>query len=239
MAIVYSYPIVTPLNSDNALGSRLFDEDGNKLPKPQVVNFTIAGVSNKVITDFLKNITWKFVIQPDEFMDRPNGTISFDNYNYNIPFSSMTTVKVSEFTYGGKTSLEYLQALVGQNISINNSRDLNNFGVFTLTSFTQDITEPEFYNMTLAFKVGNGSLRATELYYIDASAINMVSDKFYTHVQAVASAEWNITHNLNKYPSATMVLSTGQKGYGDVTYIDNNNLTITLASAESGKAYMN
>ena len=36
-----------------------------------------------------------------------------------------------------------------------------------------------------------------------------------------------------------MVLSTGQKGYGDVIYIDENNLTITFASAESGKAYIN
>ena len=239
MAIVYSYPVVTPLNSDNALGSRLFDENGNKLPKPQTVNFSIASISNKVINDFLKNITWRFVIQPDEFMDRPNGTLSFDNYSYGIPFADMTTVKVSEFTYGNKTALEYLQTLVGQNISINNPRDLNNFGVFTLTSFTEDVTEPGFYNMDITFKAGNGSLTATELYYIEASAIGVVSDKFYQHTQAAASLTWVVEHNLNKYPSVTVTLSTGQVGYGDVTYIDENNLTITFSGANSGKAYMN
>ena len=64
-------------------------------------------------------------------------------------------------------------------------------------------------------------------------------DKTFVFNQAVAASTWNIQHNLNKFPSATMVLSTGQKGYGDITYIDENNLTITFASAESGKAYMN
>ena len=67
----------------------------------------------------------------------------------------------------------------------------------------------------------------------------LTGDSNYVHDQGSASATWVVTHNLNKYPSVTAALSTGQKGYGDVTYIDENNLTITFASAESGKAYMN
>ena len=65
------------------------------------------------------------------------------------------------------------------------------------------------------------------------------ANETYTFVQASASATWTVQHNLDKFPSVTMVLSTGQKGYGDIVYIDENNLTITFASAESGKAYMN
>ena len=65
------------------------------------------------------------------------------------------------------------------------------------------------------------------------------ANETYTFVQAGASATWTVQHNLDKFPSVTMTLSTGQKGYGDVVYIDENNLTITFASAESGKAYMN
>jgi len=57
--------------------------------------------------------------------------------------------------------------------------------------------------------------------------------------QAVASATWTVQHNLNKFPSCTMVLGTGQQGYGDVTFIDENNLTITFSGAVSGKAYIN
>jgi len=65
------------------------------------------------------------------------------------------------------------------------------------------------------------------------------ANETYTFAQASASVVWTVQHNLDKFPSVTMVLSTGQKGYGDIVYIDENNLTITFASAESGKAYMN
>ena len=64
-------------------------------------------------------------------------------------------------------------------------------------------------------------------------------DKNYVHNQPVASITWTVQHNLDKFPSCTMVLSTGQQGYGDVTFIDENNLTITFTGAESGKAYIN
>jgi len=66
-----------------------------------------------------------------------------------------------------------------------------------------------------------------------------MGDKNYVHNQSVASATWNVQHNLDKFPSCTMVLSTGQQGYGDVTFIDENNLTITFSGAVSGKAYIN
>jgi hypothetical protein len=66
-----------------------------------------------------------------------------------------------------------------------------------------------------------------------------MGDKNYVHNQSVASVTWNVQHNLDKFPSCTMVLSTGQQGYGDVTFIDENNLTITFSGAVSGKAYIN
>jgi hypothetical protein len=64
-------------------------------------------------------------------------------------------------------------------------------------------------------------------------------DKNFVYPQDQAANPWVIQHNLNKFPSCTMVLSTGQQGFGDVTFIDENNLTITFAGAESGKAYIN
>ncbi len=66
-----------------------------------------------------------------------------------------------------------------------------------------------------------------------------MGDKNYVHDQPVASVTWTVQHNLDKFPSCTMVLSTGQQGYGDVNFIDENNLTITFSGAVSGKAYIN
>lgn len=64
-------------------------------------------------------------------------------------------------------------------------------------------------------------------------------DKNYTHNQLVASATWNIVHNLNKKPSIVLVNNTDDMIYGEVRFIDNNNITVTFSSPESGKAYIN
>lgn len=61
----------------------------------------------------------------------------------------------------------------------------------------------------------------------------------YIHEQRLPSDVWNITHNLQKYPSCTIVNSAGDEVYGDVLYNDKNSLIITFNGAFSGKAYLN
>lgn len=64
-------------------------------------------------------------------------------------------------------------------------------------------------------------------------------DVHYIFSQDVPSAIWTINHNLNKKPSVTVVSSSEQVVYGDVSYINTNKLTITFSAAFSGKAYLN
>ena len=61
----------------------------------------------------------------------------------------------------------------------------------------------------------------------------------YIHDQGVAANTWTIQHNLNKYPSVTIVDSSGNEIITDVTYTDLNNVTITMTAAFKGKAYLN
>lgn len=61
----------------------------------------------------------------------------------------------------------------------------------------------------------------------------------YTHVQNSASDRWDIDHGLGRFPSVSIVDSAGSLIYGDVTYNDENSLTVTFTSAFSGKAYLN
>lgn len=65
------------------------------------------------------------------------------------------------------------------------------------------------------------------------------SDKFYEHNQIAASNTWVINHNLNKYPSVTIVDSGETKVEGDVEYNSINQVTLTFSSVFSGKAYFN
>lgn len=64
-------------------------------------------------------------------------------------------------------------------------------------------------------------------------------DSFYKHEQSIASNEWIINHNLNKYPSVTVVDSAGTKIYCDAEYIDANTVKLKFSSEFCGMAYLN
>lgn len=64
-------------------------------------------------------------------------------------------------------------------------------------------------------------------------------DAHYTHVQGVAEAIWEVTHNLNKRPSVTVVDSTDNIVFGEVEYLTMNTIRLKFAGAFSGKAYFN
>lgn len=65
------------------------------------------------------------------------------------------------------------------------------------------------------------------------------TDAFYLHNQMVASSTWTITHNLNKYPSVTIVTSAGDEVEGNVSYTSINSVQLTFSAPFGGKAYLN
>lgn len=77
--------------------------------------------------------------------------------------------------------------------------------------------------------------------YVDVNIPQGVGggDKFYQHNQRVSSDVWEVKHNLNKFPSVSVVDSAENKVQGEVQYLDSNNLIITFSAPFSGKAYLN
>lgn len=70
-------------------------------------------------------------------------------------------------------------------------------------------------------------------------ALIEVSDKTFVFEQAIASDTWEITHNLGKKPSVTVVDSADNVFYPAVQYINENKLVVTMNGATTGKAYLN
>lgn len=60
----------------------------------------------------------------------------------------------------------------------------------------------------------------------------------YVHNQAYAATTWAVTHNLKFYPNVSIVDSALSHVMGEVTYIDENHLTVSFTSAFSGKAFL-
>lgn len=73
---------------------------------------------------------------------------------------------------------------------------------------------------------------------VDAKITEVVVSTF-NFAQISPTSTWNITHNLNKYPSVTVVDSGENTVIGDVKYIDNNNIQIIFSASFSGNAYLN
>lgn len=65
------------------------------------------------------------------------------------------------------------------------------------------------------------------------------SDKTFVFVQNVAANSWEIQHNLNKFPSVSIVDSGNNLVLGEIEYIDSNNLKVNFSAIFSGKAYIN
>lgn len=61
----------------------------------------------------------------------------------------------------------------------------------------------------------------------------------FVHNQLLAADTWNITHNLGKHPSVTVVDSAGTVVVGEIKYLDLNSIRITFTAEFSGKAYFN
>lgn len=213
---------------------------GSKINGATTKNYSIGGIGDFLnqtgVTNSPGVLSYKFVT-----INRGLGTMSFETLDGDgTLFSDISSIKIhkQDLTTNDVSSL--ITALNDNAVVIGKAGDGGKFGIYNVSDASVDSLDSNYYNLTLSFIEGNGSLEKDSFYAVVLDLTSIASlDKHYTHTQSVASATWSINHNLGKFPSATMVLSTGQKGYGDVTYIDNNNLTITFAGAETGKAYIN
>lgn len=70
--------------------------------------------------------------------------------------------------------------------------------------------------------------------------INAVKqDAKHVHDQIVPSTTWTIDHNLNKFPSVTVIDSVNNVVVGDIEYVSNSQIILTFSVQFSGKAFLN
>lgn len=73
----------------------------------------------------------------------------------------------------------------------------------------------------------------------DGGMISVSYTDTYVHTQGAPSSSWSITHNMNKYPSVTIVDSSNNTVEGEVVYNSLTSLTVNFSGSFSGKAYIN
>ena len=211
---------------------------GTSVENGQTKNFSVQSLSNYSINSYLKNISWQFVVLEPDPSERAKGTISFENFGgQNTNWSAITRIYINTLMPNGSASINYLTRLVGKNIILGDRNNLDGYGIFKVTSLTQE--SGSVYYMDLSYKSGSGVIKALRYYGLQVDIDGVVSDKNFVFTQGVPATTWNIPHNLAKFPSVTVINNNNVVITGEVTYIDNNNVQLNFSAGFSGKAYLN
>lgn len=70
-------------------------------------------------------------------------------------------------------------------------------------------------------------------------AIGSFSSDSFDFTQGIPSATWTINHDLDKFPSVTVVNESKEVMIGNIQYVNNNTVIITFSAPFSGYAYLN
>jgi hypothetical protein len=88
---------------------------------------------------------------------------------------------------------------------------------------------------------GSGLIQISGIsqYLFTPSNIPSGGDKNFVFNQNTPAVIWNVTHNLNKFPSVSVVDSANTEVIGNVQYINLNVCILSFSGAFSGSAYFN
>lgn len=228
MARISSYPRDLQVNDGDAwIGT----EQSNRLTR----NFTAAAVAEYLNIKGKISISGQMVFK---FTNVPTLSGEFTGPADGDLMTSFTTVNISGIDSSGQEVAPFMNYLVGNNILINEQNKISQFGHYKITSYT--LQGDGTYDLALTNIGGNGTVVLDKHYDFAAFTISSgLEDKNFVFEQGVPSATWTIQHNLNKKPSVTSVNNNDVQMYGEVTYVDDNNLIINFSAGFSGKAYMN
>jgi hypothetical protein len=231
MAIGNSYPIDKDVeDKDLVLGT---DYGSNR-----TVNFPMEDIADylnkKGKISIAGQTSWKFVTS-----NPIGGTISLtDGAGNGRPFSEFTYLIMSIYDMSTQRVVEFVDYLVGGEVLLAEQKKTTQFGHYKVVSYEQN-EDPLFYTISLEYIGGNGTVKENTYYDLVSFTPRPGTDKNFVFTQSVPNTKWIVKHDLEKYPSVSVVNINNVLMYGNVTYVDLNNLEIEFSAGFSGKAYMN
>ena len=145
MARISNYTRDTTLqNNDKLLGS---NSNGT------TANFQVSDITKFLRDTNAAGVSGQLVYQFNEVHTKPGGFVG--TFSSGFTFANLTSIKVHKTPNGSTTSVvEYLQSFVDTDIILNDVDNINNFGIYTVTSITQDSNATDYYDIALTAKTG-------------------------------------------------------------------------------------
>ena len=207
---------------------------GTESSNRQTKNFTAAAVARYLNIKGKISISAQMVFKFTDLVPPATGQFSGPTDGSNI--AAITTVQISGVDVSGQDTVPFMDYLVGNNILISEQNAINNFGHYTIDSYTLNGT---VYTLNLTNLFGNGVLDINKFYDFAVFTLSSQGVPTFVFTQGVPATVWNIQHNLGKFPSITVIDTGDTVVTGEYTYIDNNNVTLTFSAGFAGKAYLN
>lgn len=218
------FPSNPSISDTHTVGPRTWQWDGTVwaavAPSVDAIVEVNAG-SNLTGGGFTKVVT----IDLDENVDVTS--LTADSISVNGQFTLPTTDGAANQTIvtdgaGNVSWANVSSALDGSNLLYSTGAPSDSVG-----------TEGDFYLDIAASKL-YGPKGATSWLPDDLPLI----PKRFTFTQAVAASEWVISHDLDGFPSVSIVDSAGTVVVGDVEYNSTSSITVSFESAFAGTAYL-
>ena len=213
----------------------------------QTKNFTAGDVAEFINKKAIQSQLLRYTYQNEGA--RRDATVSFDPYGADqVLFSSISSFTLSNFdAYSLNSnppvdiSTLYKSPFTGSEILMTQCNDMSQWAIFMWDSQEANLGDNNFSNIGLTYKAGQGSLKQGQDYFISLLTyqVGETVDKNFVYTQNVASATWVVTHNLNKFPSVSVVDSANTLVNGQVEYNSINEVTISFRAAFTGKAFFN
>lgn len=124
---------------------------------------------------------------------------------------------------------------------INTPDTLDGYGITDAYTKTEvdDLIDTVTGNEVVSMTITGAETKTITLHQTDGDTVSVSYTDTYTFTQPTPSATWVVTHNMNKYPSVSIVDSAGNIVEGDTVYDSLNTCTLTFQGSFSGKAYFN
>ena len=149
--------------SDYWIGTDGNDNSNTKNFSP---NSVAKYLNENEIIDVSNSIRFKYDTI-DSGQQRKEGTLSFQNeIGATVPMEDLTSFVLSKKTQSGKDVSFFLNVLPTTKVILHKSNDINLFGLYKVLSVENDILEPNFFNVSLEFISGHGSIEEDKDYII-------------------------------------------------------------------------
>ena len=236
MAIINTFPLDLTINDKDAwVGTDSFSKFTKQYTAEAVAEY--LNIKGKI--SISAQMTFKYWTNNALNYPAP-GSGDFSGPAEGSAIAGITTMQLSKKDVSGQNVVAFMDYIVGSHILISKQHDISVFGHFKIDSYTINNPDDDFYTLNITSIGGNGNL--TELLYYDFAIFtpsSLAVDKNFVFTQATPSTEWIINHNMEKFPSVSVVNSNNILMYGNTTYVDKNNLKINFSAGFSGKAYLN